>query len=184
MLPKRLLLLWLPFVIVSTVLCGLVYLSVQQNYRMSANDPQIQIAEDIATGFQTGMTSPQAFVSPYKIDMANSLGTFVMIFDKNRNNVASNVQVDGKTPSLPKGVFDYVDKRGENRFTWQPKPGVRSAVVVVSYKDQKEQGYILVGRSMREVEIREENLTKMIFVFWLVSLIGTYIPLFLLRKTK
>lgn len=184
MLPKRLFLFWLPFAIASTVLCGLIYLSVQQNFRMSANDPQIQVAEDIATGFQTGVTSPQAFVSPYKIDIAKSLGTFVIIFDKNRNVVASNAQLDGQTPSLPKGVFDYVDKKGENRFTWQPKFGVRSAVVVVSYKDQKEQGYILVGRSIREVELREENLTKMVFVFWLVSLIGTYIPFFLLRKEK
>ena len=48
------LILWLPLGLVTLILCGLVNLAVQQNYRMSANDPQIQIAEDVADAVSQG----------------------------------------------------------------------------------------------------------------------------------
>ena len=43
---KSILVVWLAIAAATTVVCGLVYLSVQQVMRQSANDPQIQIAED------------------------------------------------------------------------------------------------------------------------------------------
>jgi hypothetical protein len=39
---------WLPLAALTTALCGLVYLAVQQALRQAANDPQIQMAEDAA----------------------------------------------------------------------------------------------------------------------------------------
>jgi hypothetical protein len=33
-----------------TILCGLIYVSVQQSHRSVANDPQLQIARDISEG--------------------------------------------------------------------------------------------------------------------------------------
>ncbi len=39
---------WLPLAIVITALSGFIYLVGQQNLRMSANDPQIQLSEDTA----------------------------------------------------------------------------------------------------------------------------------------
>lgn len=40
---------WLPMAVVITVLAGLVYLNIQQAYRLGADDPQIQMAEDGAS---------------------------------------------------------------------------------------------------------------------------------------
>ena len=39
---------WLPMALVVTALCGVVYAAVFRNIRQSANDPQIQMAEDAA----------------------------------------------------------------------------------------------------------------------------------------
>ena len=39
---------WLPLAVAIIIMSGLVYVVAQQNYRLTANDPQIQIAQDIA----------------------------------------------------------------------------------------------------------------------------------------
>lgn len=44
--------------------------------------------------------------------------------------VVSSGTLDGKPPTLPRGVFVYTAKAGEDRVTWQPRSGVRQAVVV------------------------------------------------------
>ena len=41
------------------------------------------------------------------------------------------IQMGGKTP----GVFAYTKAYGEDRFTWQPRRGVRSAVVLMAIPD-------------------------------------------------
>ena len=46
--------LWLVFALAITVSAGLVYLISQQIIRQSANDPQVQVAEDIAVGLSGG----------------------------------------------------------------------------------------------------------------------------------
>jgi hypothetical protein len=45
---------WLPLAIAITLLCGLVYVAVQQEVRLSANDPQIGMAEDLAAALSHG----------------------------------------------------------------------------------------------------------------------------------
>ena len=40
----RAILYWIPLALVVTVVVGLVYVTVQQNFRQTANDPQIQMA--------------------------------------------------------------------------------------------------------------------------------------------
>lgn len=48
---------WIPLSIVMTIVCGLLYLTLQQNIRMSANDPQVQLAEDAASALQNGQSA-------------------------------------------------------------------------------------------------------------------------------
>ena len=171
--------LFLPFAIVITALSGLVYVTVQQSYRQSANDPQIQIAEDIASLISQGQ-DPRYYIPQGKVDISKSLATYVMFFDKNATLIGSSAQLDNKTPALPQGVLESARKEGETRITWQPKPNVRSAIVVKSYKT----GYIVVGRSLREVEIRVDNLTKTVFAAWFLSLLVTGLSLYIFGKKK
>jgi len=186
---------FIPLTVVITAFCGLTYAAVQQSYRQNANDPQIQIAEDSAAQLNQGAT-PKEIVPLDQVDMAKSLASFLIIFDKNGKVVDSNVQLDGKIPTPPPGVFDYVSSGGQrsigslkkklifkleggseqNRVTWEPRENVRIAAVIAKYND----GFVLVGRNMREVEIREENLSHMVFAAWIVTLGATFVATALL----
>ena len=174
--------LFLPFAIIITAFCLLVSITVQQSYRQSANDPQIQIAEDIATLISQG-ANPQNYIPIGKVDISKSLATYILIFDKNGGLIGSSASLDDKTPQIPNGVLASAQKQGETKITWQPKVGVRSATVIVYYKGANP-GYVLVGRSLREVEIREDNLTLMIFATYVLTLLATAACIYILGKKK
>ena len=166
-----------------TGLSGLLYAAVQQDLRQSANDPQIQMAEDTAAKLADGQ-QVQNVVPSEKVDIANSLAPYIIVFDATGKPIASSVQLNGQTPTIPSGVFDYVRQNGEDRITWQPQSGVRSAIVVTQFKGPNS-GFVLAGRSLREVEIREDDIMHLILLGWiailLVTLLATAILFRLLR---
>ena len=140
---------WLPFAVVIIVISGLVYAEVQQDLRQSANDPQIQMAEDTAARLADG-TGAAAAVPGATVDIATSLAPFLIVYDADDRVVASSAMLDGTTPLLPEGVLASARERGEDRVTWEPRAGVRIAAVVVPFRD----GSVLAGRSLREVDQR------------------------------
>lgn len=146
---------WLPFVIITAGLCGLVYLAVQQVLRMGANDPQIQMAEDAASALNGG-ASINSIVPVNKVEIANSLAPFIIVFDDTGKVSASSASLHGSVPVYPGGVLDYTRQHGEDRVTWQPEKDLRMATVVVRY----DKGFVLAGRSLREMEIRINNIEK------------------------
>jgi len=161
---------WLPFAVTISAFCFLVYAAVQQAYRQGANDPQIQMAEDAADALADGQDANN-LVPAVKVSVDKSLSPFLIIYDASGNVVASSVQLDGKTPALPDGVLNSTKEMGENRVTWQPREGVRIAAVIVSYKD----GYALAGRNLREVEMREAQVSQFAGITWLLALFATFI---------
>lgn len=169
---------WLPFAIVIVIFAGLVYVAIQQNYRMSAYDPQIQNAEDIAGAVSKGLTTPDAIVSPNPTaDIGDSLSVMAAVFSATGTPIGSSVSVNGKLPTLPQGIFDYAKQHGEERLTWQPQTGVRIAAVVTSFKGPNP-GYVLVGRSLKEIELRINMLTEMTAAAALLALILTFLVLY------
>ncbi len=170
---------WLILAVLITALCGLVYLTAQQIYRQSANDPQIQMAEDLASDLSSGKKIEE--VLPKKeVDISKSLSPFIIIFDSQKRPIASTAVLDGKIPLIPSGVFDYVAEHGEDRFTWQPKSGVRSATVVRKFAGSQS-GYVLAGRSLREVEKREERLSQHVGLALISTLFATLLIKIFLR---
>jgi hypothetical protein len=170
---KRILRQWLPLAIVITAFSGLVYLAVQQVLRQDANDPQIQMAEDAAAALARGETVASVLPAG-QVDVAQSLAPFVIVFDDAGTPVASSGQLHGQTPVIPAGVFDYVRQHGEDRITWQPEPGVRIASVIVGYTGTSS-GFVLAGRSLREVEKRESQAQTEAGLAWIVTLLGSLI---------
>jgi hypothetical protein len=75
---------------------------------------------------------------------------------------------------MPEGVFSYVRQSGEDRLSWQPQPGVRSATIVTSYGGGHP-GFVLAGRSLLEVEKREAQLTQEVVVSWIIALAGSLV---------
>jgi len=158
---------FLPLACVTTLFFGTLYASVQQNYRQSANDPQIQIAQDIAHDLNIGKKISLGST----VDITNSLSSFVILFDQKGNVVSSQGLLHGTTPTLPSGIFSYMNSRQQDQFTWQPASDTRIAAVVEKYNG----GFVLAGRNIKEVETRESQLAYITLGGWIMSLIGSAI---------
>lgn len=169
---------WLIIVLVVSGVSGLLYTIVQQVLRSGANDPQIQMAEDIAARLASGAQA-RDLVPAERVDIATSLAPYIIIFDNTGDPLASSAQLEGRTPGIPSGVFDYVRHNGEDRITWQPEPGVRSAIVVTRFQGATS-GFVLVGRSLREVEQREDDLLHLDLLGWASILIVSFLATALL----
>lgn len=172
------------WVLVGIVIIGLWFLvaaTMQQVIRQSANDPQVQIAEDAAASLGAGQ-SIQNVVPANKVDIANSLASYVVVFDIHGKPIAASGQLNGQMPTVPSGVFDSVRQSGEDRLTWQPQIGVRSAVVVTQFKGQTS-GFVLAGRSLRESERLQDNITQLLSA-GLIGLLVVILPItaFLFRR--
>jgi sensor histidine kinase regulating citrate/malate metabolism len=152
---------------IATMLTGLIYVTVQQNYRTGANDPQIQVAKDIKAKLQRGMALDVLW--PDSIEIQSSLGLFILLYDAHGQPLRGSALLDGKFPQMPAGVFDFVKNQGEERVTWQPRAAVRMAMVVLR-GNFSPVGYIAVGRSLAEVEIREKDLRYTTLVCWLLMM--------------
>lgn len=171
---------------IATILALALYAIPQQVLRNGANDPQIQMATDLAAflgqhGVATGLRQralPQNGDS--KVDMSQSLAPFLIVYNDAGQPLDSNAQLDGHIPAPPPGVFDYVRQHGEERVSWQPVLGSVSGVRVAAVVERVggvQPGFVLAGRSLREVEVREEQVKQMAGMAWLgmlgLILIGT-----------
>jgi hypothetical protein len=159
---------WIPLAALATLLCGVIYLVMQQTYRMDANDPQVQITQDVKAALEQG-TTPDEIAGQSKVDIANSLDPFIIIYGTNKSMTVTTATLNGGSPSIPTGVLDTVAKSGETRMTWQPQKGVRIATVVLKYKD----GFVLAGRNMSEVESRIDKQGLNILIGWILTLGAT-----------
>lgn len=150
-----------------------LYAIPQHVLRSGLNDPQIQMATDLAATLdRVGVTDGlrqgalMASGSGASIDMARSLSPFLIVYNDEGQALGSNAQLDGQTPALPSGVLAYVRQHGEDRLTWQPRRGVRIAAVVERVNGPQP-GFVLAGRNMREVQARIGDVKTMAGLTWL-----------------
>jgi hypothetical protein len=156
---------WLPTAVAVTLVLLLSYTFAQQVYRMSANDPQVMLANDTAARLVAG-TPASALVASPTVDPSKSLAPFITVLDDSGKVVASSMQIGSATPVPPAGVLDTAKATGEYKVTWQPHADTRIAAVVVPVKGGPG-GFVVAGRSLEEVEQREDDLTKMAGLGWL-----------------
>jgi hypothetical protein len=166
-----------PLLVLNTlILCGIAtgvalafYAIPQHVLRSGLNDPQIQMANDLAVRLAQGVAPAQAVPAAQPIDMSRSLAPFVIIYDDQERPLASQAELNGAVPAPPPGVFDYVREHGEERLSWQPvlgRGGVRIAAVV-DRVGGPHPGFVLAGRNMREVETRIGEVQTMAGLTWL-----------------
>jgi hypothetical protein len=163
---------WLPTAVVVVALSGLVYLSMQQLLRQSANDPQVQMAEDAASALSAGKSATEV-VPVNQVEISSSLSPFLMVFEDTGKLVNTNALLDGRVPQYPTGVFDYVRQRGQDRVTWQPRSGVRLATVATQFNSPNSSGFVVIGRSLRESENRSDYFLMITLAACLVTLVVT-----------
>ncbi|HSW80861.1 MAG TPA: hypothetical protein VLG40_00555 [Candidatus Saccharimonas sp.] len=161
-----------------TVAMGTIYGVAQQGLRQSANDPQIQLAEDWADQLNSG-AMPTSIAMGSFIDPNHSLAPFGIIYSQD-GNVASSSVTAPTTMLQPDGVLGAVDRAINNEisFTWQPASGKRFAAVIkrITAGDGK-QYYVLAGRNLREVEKRENNLMWLTGAAWLAGLVLVFLSM-------
>lgn len=167
---------WIPIAIAVTGLCAVSFGTVQQLYRQTLNDPQVQIAEDAAFALESGAKPATLIASSTKINIATSLRAFTVVYDKDLNPIVWSGEYEKKPPQPPRGVFEQAKGPegtgpGENRVTWQPDEDTRFAVVVVHVLNTD--GYVLSGRNMREAEARMWDMQAIIGIAWLLILAAT-----------
>lgn len=170
---KNIFLSWIPFAVTITFLSLLTYGTVQQTIRLSANDPQVQMAQDAAANYPSGAASELLLSSKDRTDMAKTLSPFLIIYDSTGKPLTSGAQLNGQIPTPPLGVLENAKTSGENRVTWQPQNGVRIAAVIVPFNSNSaspHSGFILAGRSLKEAENLIDKITFDALIGWLVTM--------------
>ena len=170
--------LWFILAVTLTLMCGIIYIVVQQNYRLTANDPQTSMANDAANDIDNGM-DPITLVTNPPLDLSNSLSPYLIIYNGNKEPVASGTLLNGKIPELPSGVLDYVKKNGEDVISWQPRPGIRQALVIKKTKGNL--FYVAAGRSLQKTEERISVLGKQIMFGWICSVIIIFFVIWIIK---
>ncbi len=160
---------------IATVLALFLYAIPQQVLRQGANDPQLQLAGDLAARLEQGV-APADAVPPGQVDLARSLAPFVIVYDDRGVPIASQAQLNGKPPSPPQGVFNYVRSHGEDTISWKPvlggAHGLRIAAVIqrVQHVGTGGAGFVLAGRSLAEVQARIDQVASMARLAWIAML--------------
>ena len=173
---KKVLITYIPFAVAITLLSGLFFVGLQQNFRTSANDPQVQYSQDMARNFKDAKDA-QNLVPQEKTNIGESLSTFGIVYNKDGGLLSSSAALDNQTPALPKGVIDYTKAHNQDIFTWQPKKGVRLAAVIT----KGDAGFVLIGRNMKTVEDRVIKLSYIILAGWLTTLVATFLAIWILN---
>ncbi len=149
--------LWLLVVTIGGGLLIFGYVSMQQSLRMGLNDPQLQMAQDIASNLNKG-ESLVSIVPTTSVDESQSLSPFVTIVDSNLKVLATSGKIGDRVPLPPPSSFPDAQKRSNKWFTWQ-HDGVRDAAVIVPYGNHA--GYVLVARSMSQTEHTISYITEL-----------------------
>lgn len=156
---RRFLAFFVPTASIGLLACLVIAVVVQQDVRQGADDPQHQMAEDAVARLEAGVP-PATLVDGPTVDLAASLAPFLAIYDSAGNVVATNGRLDGNAPVPPHGVLSTAAQTGVDRVTWQPRPRVRMAIVVLPWAG----GTVLAGRSLRRVEEIEANIEALALV--------------------
>jgi hypothetical protein len=165
--------------VIMTVLFGTIYVGEQTILRQDANDPQIQLAEDVASQLNGG-ASPTDVIAGARVTMQTSLAPFIIVYNSSDQVVAGSGYLQGSIPSIPLGVLAATTPTHDRLVTWQPAAGVRDATVTVAANHY----YVLSGRSLREVEQRETKLLELTSAGWGVSIVVLFVTLLLLYPHK
>jgi hypothetical protein len=106
-------------------------------------------------------------VNKPSVDIASSSDTYLIVVDVNGVLLASSAQLKGTAVIPPSGVFAFVRDHGEDRISWQPAAGVRSAIVVDSFHG----GYVVAGRSLTGTERAESALGLWAIFGWAAAVL-------------
>jgi hypothetical protein len=155
-----------------TISTAALFTAAQQGLRQGANDPQGAMASVLAAKLATG-TRPADLTAGPPVDLQSDPGIHVTVYDAEGRALGSTATLDGGQPTLPPGVREQARTDGIDEVTWQPRPGVRVAAVVVPWSDGTRSGTVIVGRSLHSTEQQVDTIARHAATAWLLSMAVT-----------
>jgi hypothetical protein len=147
-----------PWIVGAFVLSALIagmYLAAHNIERSGADDAGQRLASQVASSQDPSVDAP-------RVDLAESLAPFFVIYDTAGNPVAGSGYLDGALASVPKGVITTAAAQGSDRVSWQPRAGLRFAVIAIADGDR----VVLAGQSLKPSEDRIAQLGLLLLLGW------------------
>lgn len=157
---------WLVVTGASTILLLTSYTLVQQSTRLAANDLPVSTAQTVKKELENG-SQPSDVIPAMKTDLRTDSTIFVTVTDDSEHILASSGTLDGQPSLPPAGTFAFAKDHGSDRFTWEPKEGVRQATYILRYGTNPNNGFIVTGQSLKQAEDRISTYTWLMLAGWL-----------------
>ncbi len=156
---------------VMTIVFGTIYASGQHILRAGANDAQVELAEETARQLNLGASPESVLPNGPAVELRDSLRQYVIIYSDGDKQLAGNVKLDNQSVDIPEGVLEHARNTNDHRITWQPADGVRSDIVVKRFSNAASSGFVVAGKSLREVEKQEDQLLLLSGIGWILTVI-------------
>lgn len=164
--------------IILTGVFSTMYVLVQQQGRMLANDTPTLLATQVAKQLDAGLGLSS--VNMGATDLANNPVPFVIVYDKQGKAVGGSGYLGQKLAVAPKSMLQHAKSNRNNVVTWQPKADVRIASVTVAAKDY----YVLGGQSLKATEDHATHLLKLTALGYVASVVVLVAYVCLSRFTR
>lgn len=168
---KKFISIWLILMLAGIFTAGCAYISTQQSLRSGADGPAVTAVRQAMVKLENGETPQNAL--PEKTDIRTSQTPFVYIYDSDKNLVASSAAYGSESIAYPVSVLSEIDKRGENRVTWQPKTGLRFATVGIQFVG----GYIIGCYPLSETENTISHISALLLIGSALYAVGSAVIL-------
>lgn len=155
---------WVAGCLVATAGALGAYLVAQQVGRRTADDvPQALVTEQVAA---LAVRPPATGILDATQPLSSRSTPFVIVYDAAHRVVSSTARLDADTPGVPAGTLDQAARSGRAAVTWQPRAGVREAVVAQPWVGASGSGVVVAGVGLGTTEERARSVLLLVFAGW------------------
>ncbi len=140
------------FIGITILFYATLFLLLQHKLRDGANEIPDNTASEFKRLLGNGDHLYPALAEFRPIELDGTAGTFIMIYDSTGTAIINSARLHKIAPMLARSALLQAKVEGRNALTWQPKKGVREAVVIMPYSGPYDSGYIAVGQSLKAAE--------------------------------
>jgi hypothetical protein len=140
----------------------------QQVLRRGADRGPEMRADDARRGSEPAL-GPGGGMEISSEDWLNGTSAFAVVYDAEGRAIAGDATLNGRLPQPPPGVFAVIRERGVHKVTWQPRPGIRVALVGETLPQG---GFVLAGQSLEGSETKTSRFDRFLVVIWMMMLVG------------
>lgn len=138
----------------------------QQALRLSANETITQLSEDTSGALEAG-TAATLLASPTPVRIDKSLAPYVIITNTDGAVVASSGQLNGTSPVPSLDTLQSSTSNGIAYVSWLPNGATRQAIVIKPYHGPSGSGFVVAGRSLREIEKSNDVFLQLAIIAWI-----------------